>query len=63
MDTQQYTCPVCGEQMAHDMIRFLSHVKQEIIQNIKKKRPDWTPEQGICPDCKSHYESWFDKIN
>ncbi len=58
----EYVCPVCSRKFPLDVIQYLSHVKSEIIEKIKKDRPDWKEEQGICPECKQHYESWFDKV-
>ena len=58
----EYTCPICGAKISQDMIQLMKHVKPELLEIVRKENPNWTPEQGICPSCKGHCESWFDKV-
>lgn len=51
---QEYTCPVCGKKMARDLIPFLDHTNQHIIEKIKEKHPDWVSSDGVCDKCHEH---------
>ncbi len=50
-----YTCPLCNETMAHDLILFLSHGEDHIITEIKKSNPHWVAENGACAPCVEYY--------
>ena len=58
----KYTCPLCSEEMDMDMVKYMSHMKEEILKKVREDHPDWDPSKGICPKCKEHLDSWFDLI-
>ena len=57
-----YRCPVCGDNTEKDMISYIKHVKDEIIAEIRKEKPDWKEGDGICPKCKDHFDNWFEQL-
>ncbi len=62
MTLHDYTCPVCSEKFSRDLVRYLSHIKQEISVKIRENYPEWDDKQGMCQDCHSYWGSWFDRI-
>jgi len=48
--------------MDMDMVKYMSHMKEEILKKVREDHPDWDPSKGICPKCKEHLDSWFDRI-
>ena len=52
----QYQCPMCGKVMDRNLILFLDHAKQHIIDRIKQEHPEWVAENGICQPCTEYYE-------
>lgn len=57
-----YTCPLCGAEIDSDLVQYMSHMKEEVMKKIKEDHPNWDESKGICPDCKTHLDSWFDKV-
>ena len=51
-----YTCPVCGDEMPRELIRFLDHTNGHIIDTIKSKHPEWVGKHGICEKCLEYYQ-------
>ena len=50
-----YQCPICHKEVPRDLVVFLDHAKQHIIDEIKKQHPEWV-ENGICKRCVTYYE-------
>ena len=50
-----YQCPMCGRSMDRNLILFLDHTNQHVIDQIKKKYPEWVAEDGICKPCADYY--------
>ena len=50
-----YTCPVCQKQIERDLVRFLSHTDEHVIEVIKQKHPEWVESDGICHRCYDYY--------
>ena len=44
-----YTGPTCGETMERDLMAFLKHTDQPILDAIKEDNPDWVEDDGRCP--------------
>ena len=44
-----YTCPTCGESVERDLLVFLHHTDQHIIEAIKNQHPEWVKDDGTCP--------------
>lgn len=56
-----YRCPVCAEEMLRDLILFLDHTHQHIIDEIKKSHPDWAASDGACRKCIEYFQNQFKK--
>jgi len=41
--------------MDRNLILFLDHTNQHVIDQIKKKYPEWVAEDGICKPCADYY--------
>lgn len=52
-----YTCSVCGEKVAGDLIDLKDHTEGHIVEEIKKKNPGWVEEDGVCPKCREYYQT------
>ncbi len=50
-----YQCPLCGRQMARELVLFLDHAQQHIIDKIKEQHPEWAGRDGICQPCLEYY--------
>jgi hypothetical protein len=50
-----YTCPVCGEKVKRDLMAFVDHTEAHIVEEIKKKHPEWVEKDGMCARCIEHY--------
>ncbi|MBN1871268.1 MAG: hypothetical protein JW800_01715 [Candidatus Omnitrophica bacterium] len=51
-----FICPTCGRKMNRDLAIILPHTEEHIIDEIKKKHPDWVEANGICKMCYEHYK-------
>lgn len=49
--TQYYACSVCDQKVERDLIKYIHHTELHIIDEIKKKHPDWNCSDGLCPKC------------
>ena len=56
-----YQCPVCDNEIPRDLIIFLNHTNEHIIEAIKKQNPEWVASDGLCNRCVEYYESQFKK--
>ena len=50
-----YQCPLCGKQMDRDLILFLDHTNQHVIDRIRRSHPEWIAENGACEPCVEYY--------
>jgi len=50
-----YTCPLCNETMERDLILFLGHGEQHVIDEIRKSHPEWASKDGACQECVDYY--------
>lgn len=44
-----FFCSHCQEYVDNDLLVYLSHTDQHIIDAIKKQFPDWVETDGACP--------------
>ena len=51
-----YTCPTCGIKMERDLLLFTQHTDQHVVDELKKRHPDWITEDGYCPRCLDHFK-------
>ncbi|MBI3313520.1 MAG: hypothetical protein HYZ83_04745 [Candidatus Omnitrophica bacterium] len=52
-----YVCPMCNRTMERDIILFLNHTDEHVIDRIKQANPKWVAEDGICEPCVQYYRS------
>ena len=43
--------------MDRNLILFLDHTEQHIIDRIKEAHPEWVEEDGVCKPCAEYYKS------
>jgi len=46
-----FICPTCGKEMPQDLLVIVPHTEEHIIEEIKKKHPDWEEGKGVCKKC------------
>ncbi len=56
-----YKCPVCEEIVQRDLIVFLDHTNQHILDKIRERHPEWATPEGICPKCVEYYQKLLGK--
>jgi hypothetical protein len=56
-----YKCPICQQETPRDLVIFLDHTDQHIIDEIKKQYPEWVNSDGMCQKCAEHYKGQFKK--
>lgn len=42
--------------MPRDLILFLDHAKQHVVDRIKEEHPEWVERDGVCGQCVEFYE-------
>ena len=52
----KYQCSVCGKNIEDNLVVYIDHTEQHIIEEISKKHPDWAQEDGICAKCVKYYK-------
>ena len=50
-----YECSVCGRHFKDDLLVYMDHTKQHIIEEIQTDHPDWVEEDGVCRKCAEYY--------
>ncbi|MDD5217528.1 MAG: hypothetical protein PHN49_05375 [Candidatus Omnitrophica bacterium] len=50
-----YLCPVCQKKMKRDLVVFLKHTDEHIVDMIKSKHPEWVSADGVCRKCSDYY--------
>lgn len=51
----EYTCPVCSQSVERELLVFIDHTEQHIVDEIKKKHPEWVGKNGVCRKCLDHF--------
>jgi hypothetical protein len=60
---QYYTCSVCGAKVERELLVYMKHTDRHIIDEIKKKHPDWATSDGLCAKCADYYKKAMGKEN
>jgi hypothetical protein len=58
---QQYICPTCGQAMERDLLVFIAHTDQHIVDEIKKRHPEWITKDGFCLKCLEYFKKAMGK--
>jgi hypothetical protein len=40
--------------MERDLLLFIGHTDTHILQELKKRHPEWITQEGYCPQCLDH---------
>ncbi len=52
-----YKCSVCSEHVEGDLLVYINHTEEHIIDEIRAKHPDWAEEDGMCKKCVDYFRS------
>ena len=52
-----YTCGVCNQRVERDVLVYTAHTEVHIVDEIKKKHPNWTEKDGLCAKCLEYYRN------
>ncbi len=52
----KYICPICGLEIERDLVKFLSHADEHVIEVVKRQHPEWVSGDGLCEKCLDHYK-------
>ncbi|MFC1703521.1 hypothetical protein ACFL1E_01880 [Candidatus Omnitrophota bacterium] len=52
----KFVCPTCQEQMDQDLLIVVPHTEQHIVDEIKKKHPEWQGKDGVCKKCYVYFK-------
>lgn len=52
---EPYVCSVCNKTLERDLVAYIQHTDRHIIDEIKKKHPDWTDKDGLCTKCFEYF--------
>lgn len=56
-----YTCPVCQNKIQRDLMVFMRHTEDHIIEAIHKAHPEWKAQDGVCEPCVEYYKKQLGK--
>jgi len=51
----EYKCSVCGHKIPGDLIVYINHTENHVVEEIKKDHPHWVEANGLCPQCRAYY--------
>ena len=52
----QFVCPVCGKIISRELTVIISHAEEHVVEEIKKKHPEWAESGGVCKRCYEYYK-------
>lgn len=52
----EYKCSACNEEIDGDLLVYIDHTKQHIIDEIKLGHPEWVEDDGICQKCIDYFK-------
>ncbi|MDA2917310.1 hypothetical protein MYX64_10815 [Nitrospinae bacterium AH_259_B05_G02_I21] len=55
--TATYTCPTCEEAVERNLLVFLRHTDQHIIETLKALHPEWVEADGESPAVLDFYRA------
>ena len=51
----EYTCSVCNKNVEGDLLVYINHTEEHIIDEIRTKHPEWETKDGLCKKCVDYY--------
>lgn len=51
-----YRCPLCGRTLERNLVLYLGHTDQHVIDKIKEEHPEWVEANGVCKPCAEYYK-------
>ena len=55
LDQGSYICPICGDRVRPEIRGLHALAERWVIEQIKKRHPEWVEADGLCPKCLDHY--------
>ena len=52
----EYKCSVCNAKVKGDLLVYIDHTEQHIMDEIKARHPDWVEQGGLCRKCVDYYK-------
>ena len=53
----EFSCPVCGKLIPRELLAIISHGEEHVIDEIKKKHPQWHKSDPLCKKCYDYYKT------
>lgn len=53
--SREYHCSECGKKVEGDLLLYIQHTEEHIVDEIRKKNPDWVESDGFCKKCEDFY--------
>ena len=50
-----YKCSVCGDRVQGDLLLYINHTEEHIMEEIQAHHPDWVEKDGLCKKCVDYY--------
>lgn len=50
-----YVCSVCKQKVSGDMMVYVAHTENHVMDLIKRDHPDWIEKDGLCAKCADYY--------
>lgn len=56
-----YACPICDKKMPREVLIYTAHTEEHIVEEIKKKHPEWAAKDGLCVKCLDYFRKAMGK--
>jgi len=53
----QFICPTCSKELPRELSVIIPHTEDHIVDEVKKKNPNWVEADGICKKCYEYYKN------
>lgn len=52
----EYKCSTCNKEVDGDLLVYVDHTEQHIMDEIKLSHPDWVDKDGLCQKCVDYFK-------
>jgi len=52
----EYKCSTCNKEIDGDLLVYVDHTEQHIMDEIKLSHPDWVEQDGLCQKCVDYFK-------